>query len=46
MVPEQLISKFKRVSRSASDNSQMVIDLIKVENRIRTIRRWPQLTKW
>jgi hypothetical protein len=25
MVSEQLISKFKRVSKSASDNSQMVI---------------------
>jgi hypothetical protein len=45
MVSGQYISKIKSVSRSASDNSQMVIDLISLRNRIGTIRRRPQLTK-
>jgi hypothetical protein len=46
MVSEQLISNSKRVSKSASDNSQMVSELISLRKRIETIRRWPQLTKW
>jgi hypothetical protein len=36
MVSEKFISKFKRGSKSASDNSQMVSDLIRVRNRIKT----------
>jgi hypothetical protein len=36
MVSKKFISKFKRVGKSASDNSQMVSDLIRVRNRIRT----------
>jgi hypothetical protein len=31
MVSEQIISKFKSVSKSASDNCQMVADLIRSE---------------
>jgi hypothetical protein len=46
MVSEQFISKFKSGGKSASDNSQMVSDLIRVRNRIRTNGRWPQMTKW
>jgi hypothetical protein len=42
MVSKQFISKFK--SASASDNCQMVSDLIRVRNRIRTSIRWPQMT--
>jgi hypothetical protein len=39
MVPEPFISKFKSVGKSASDNSQMVSDLIRVRNRIRASSR-------
>jgi hypothetical protein len=39
MASEQLILEFKSVSKSASDNSQMVADLIRVRNKIRAIRR-------
>jgi hypothetical protein len=46
MVSEQFISKFKSGSKSASDNGQMVSDLIRVRNRIRTSIRWPQMTRW
>jgi hypothetical protein len=46
MASEQLISEIKSVSKSASDNSQMVADLIRVKNKIRTIRRLPQMIKW
>jgi hypothetical protein len=46
MVSGQFILKIKSVSKSASDNSQMVSDLISLRNKIETIRRWPQLTKW
>jgi hypothetical protein len=46
MVSEPFISKFKSGSKSASDNSQMVSDLIRVRNRIRTSIRWPQMARW
>jgi hypothetical protein len=46
MVSEQFTSKFKSVSRSASDKGQMVADLIRVRNRIRTIRIWHPVIKW
>jgi hypothetical protein len=46
MVSEQFITNFKSGSKSASNNSQMVSDLIRVRNRIRTSIRWPQMTKW
>jgi hypothetical protein len=46
MASEQLISEIKSVSKSASDNSQMVADLIRVKNKIGTIRRWPKMIKW
>jgi hypothetical protein len=46
MVSEQLVSKFKSMSKSASDKSQMVSDLISLRNGIETIRRRPQMTKW
>jgi hypothetical protein len=46
MVSEQFISKFKSGSKSASDNSQMVNDLIRVRNMIRTSIRWSQMTRW
>jgi hypothetical protein len=46
MVPDQFVLKFKSESKTASDNSQMVADLIRVRNRIRIIRRWPQMIKW
>jgi hypothetical protein len=46
MVSEQFILTFKSESKSASDNSQMVSELISLKNKIETIRRWPQLTKW
>jgi hypothetical protein len=39
MISEQFISKIKSVSKSASDNSQMVSGLIRVRNRIRTSSR-------
>jgi hypothetical protein len=39
MASEQLILKFARVSKSASDNSEMVSGLIRVRNRIRTSSR-------
>jgi hypothetical protein len=42
MVSEQFTSKYKCVSKSASDNSQMVSGLIRVQNRIITSSRWPQ----
>jgi hypothetical protein len=42
MISEQFISKIKSVSKSAPDNSQMVTDLISLENRIETTRGWPQ----
>jgi hypothetical protein len=37
MVSEQFISKFKSVSKTASDNSQMVSELISFRNKIETI---------
>jgi hypothetical protein len=37
MASEQFISKFKSGSKSASDNSQMVSDLISLKNKIETI---------
>jgi hypothetical protein len=46
MVSEQFTSKFKSVSKSASDKGQMVTDLIRVRNRIRTSRIWPPMIKW
>jgi hypothetical protein len=46
MVSKQFILKFKSGSKSASDDSQMISDLIRVRNRIRKIIRWPQMTKW
>jgi hypothetical protein len=46
MVSELFISKSKSMRKSVSDNYQMVIDLIRVRNRIRTIRRWPPMIKW
>jgi hypothetical protein len=46
MVSEQFLSKCKNVSKSASDNSQMVADLIRVRNRISTVRGWPQIINW
>jgi hypothetical protein len=46
MVSEQFISKFKSGSKSASDNSQMASDLIRVRNKIRTGIRWPQMARW
>jgi hypothetical protein len=36
MVSDQFASKFKSESKTACDNSQMVADLIRVRNRIRT----------
>jgi hypothetical protein len=38
MVSNKLISKFESVSKSASDNSQMVSDLISLRNTTETIR--------
>jgi hypothetical protein len=46
MVSEQFISKFRSVSKSAYDNSQMVSDLIRVRNGIRASIRWPQMARW
>jgi hypothetical protein len=46
MFSEQFISKIKSMSNSASDNCQMVADLIRARNRIRTVRSWPQMNKW
>jgi hypothetical protein len=37
MASEQLISEFKSVSKSASDNSRLVTDLISLRNNIETI---------
>jgi hypothetical protein len=45
MVSEQFTSKFESVSRSASDKGQMVANLFRVRNRIRTIRIWPPMIK-
>jgi hypothetical protein len=45
MVSEQFTLKFESVSRSASDKGQMVADLFRVGNRIRTIRIWPPMIK-
>jgi hypothetical protein len=46
MVSEQLISNSRSVSKTTYDNSQMVSDLIRVRNRIRTSSRWLQMSKW
>jgi hypothetical protein len=46
MVSDQFVSKFKSDCKAASDNSQMVADLIRVRNGIITIRIWPQMIKW
>jgi hypothetical protein len=46
MVSDQFFSKFKSDSKAASDNSQIVADLIRVRNGTITIRRWPQMIKW
>jgi hypothetical protein len=45
-VSGQFISKIKGLTKSASDNSQMVTNFIRVRNRIRIIRRWPQMIRW
>jgi hypothetical protein len=37
MVPEQSILKFKSGSKSVSDNSQMVSDLIRVRNGLEQV---------
>jgi hypothetical protein len=37
MVSDQFVSKFKSVSKTASDNSQMVSELISLGNKIETI---------
>jgi hypothetical protein len=39
MVSDQFASKSKSESKTASDNSQMVADLIRVKNMIRTSSR-------
>jgi hypothetical protein len=46
MVSEQLILKFRSVSKSASGKGQMVTVLSRGRNKIRTSSRWPQLTMW
>jgi hypothetical protein len=45
-VSREFISKIKGLSKSASDNSQMVTDFIRVRNKIRIIIRWPQMIRW
>jgi hypothetical protein len=45
MVFVPFTSKFKSVSKTASDNIQMVNDLISLRNKTETIRGWPQLTR-
>jgi hypothetical protein len=42
----EFVSKFKRVVKRKTSDSQMVTELIRVRNRIRGISRWPQMTKW
>jgi hypothetical protein len=46
MSSTEFISRLKGVGKTAFDKDQMLTDWIRVRNRIRTIRRWPQMTKW
>jgi hypothetical protein len=46
MGPTEFISKSKSVVKRESDDGQMVTDLIKVTNMIRTTIKWPQMPKW
>jgi hypothetical protein len=46
MVSEQFTLKIKSVSRSASDKGEMVADLIRIGNMIRTISIWPPMIRW
>jgi hypothetical protein len=46
MVSAESISKFKSVAKMASAEDQILTILIMGKNMIRTITRWPQMTKW
>jgi hypothetical protein len=46
MTSELFTSKSKGESKSTPDKGQMVIDLIRVRNSIRTTNRWSQMSKW
>jgi hypothetical protein len=46
MVSTESISEFKREAKMASAEDQILTILIRAINMIRTITRWPQMTKW
>jgi hypothetical protein len=45
MISTEVISKFERVAKSASDKGQMVTNLIRVRNMIIIICRRSQMTR-
>jgi hypothetical protein len=46
MVSTDRISKFESVVKRESVHDQMVTDLIRIRNMIRTTSRWFQMTEW
>jgi hypothetical protein len=45
-VPTDFISKFRSGKKREYDEGQMVTDLIRVRNKIKTVNRWSQMTRW
>jgi hypothetical protein len=46
MVSTDCISEFESVVKKEYTDDQMVTDLIRVKNMIRTTSRWSQMTEW